>query len=111
MTVVGPNRGQFQFHDMIEGVNPRKRIRNRDRDHVEMEKVENARVMGGGVGRIREGLHPRFESGSGRTEPDAVEKVYSGPWNPRLGNEATCPERKRVIVQMVDDEVEDFLWK
>ena len=73
-----------------------------------MGKVETARVVGGGVGRIREGFHPRFESGSEETELDAVEKVHSGPRNPRLGNEATCLERGGFIVQMVDDEVEDL---
>ena len=110
MTFVRPSGRHSQFHDLVEGVNPGKRIGNRNSDHFEIPEVETARVMGGGVGRIREGVHPRFESGSGQTELDVVEKVYSGPRNPRLGNEATFPERGGFIVQMVDDEVED-LWR
>ena len=98
MTFVRPSGRHSQFHDLVEGVNPGKRIGNRNSDHFEMGKVETARVTGGGVGRIREGSHPRFESGSGQTELDVVKKVYSGPRNPWLGNEATFLERSRFIV-------------
>ena len=100
----------MRFHDMVEGVNPGKRIGNCRNYYFEMGKVETACVMGRGVGRIRGGSHPRFKSESGRTELDTVEKVYSGARNPRLGNEATGPERRGLIVQMASDEVED-LWR
>ena len=95
---------------MVEGVNPGKRIGNCRNSYFEMGMVEAARVMSGGVGRFREGSRPRFESGSGRTELDTVKKVYSGVRNPRLGNKATGPERRGLIVQMASDEVED-LWR
>ena len=36
--------------------------------------------------------------------------MRSDPRNPRLGDKATRSERGRVIVQMVDDEIED-LWR
>ena len=104
-----PNGRHLQIRDIVEGVNPGMAIRNRDGVRVAMRKAKTARVTSGRIGRFREGFHPRFESGSGRTELDAVEKVYSGPRNPRLRDKATCPERSRFIVQMADDEVED-LW-
>ena len=98
-----------QFHDMVEGVNLGQHIQTLINGRFDIGKMESARVASGGVERIREGLHPRFEGGSGQTELDTVEKVYSGPRNPRLGNEANCPERGGFTVQMVDDVVEDLL--
>ena len=70
-----------------------------------------ARVMSRGVGRVREGLHPRSDSGVAPVESDVGEKVFSGPWNPRSGDEATCFECGRVVVQVLDDEVEDLWWE
>ena len=100
---------RFQFYDAVEGANPGKCVGSRGSGHFGMEKAETAGVMSRGVGRIREGLHPRFESGSvGRTELDIVEKMSSGPWDPRLGDEATCLERSQFIVQMASNEVEDL---
>ena len=101
-----------QIYDTVEGVNPGTRIRNRDSVHFGTVKFETAGVMGGRVGGILEGFHPRFEGGSaGLVEADMVEKMSSSPWNPRLGDETTRPERSRFIVQMVRDEVENLWWE
>ena len=106
--IVCPIGRHCQFHDIAEGANPGKRVRNCESNRFEIGKVETARVMGGGAERIRESCHSRFESGSGHNEHDTLEKMYSSLWNPQLGGEAIFPERIQFIVQMVDDEVEDF---
>ena len=41
---------------------------------------------------------------------DAGEKVPSGPWNPRFGDEATRFECGWFITQPPDDGVEDLRW-
>ena len=44
-------------------------------------------------------------------EIDLDEKVPSRPRNQRFGNETARFESSAVIVQMVDDEVDDIVWK
>ena len=43
-------------------------------------------------------------------ELDAGEEVGSRPMDPRFGDDATGFERRRFVMEMVDDEVED-LWR
>ena len=74
-TIVWPHGFHLQVYGTVEGVNPWARIRNCSSDHFEIPEVETARVTSGGVGRIREGFHPRFEDGSAREELDTVDRV------------------------------------
>ena len=51
-------------------------------------------MISGRVGRIREGSYLRFNEGV--VEHDASEEMFSGAWDPRFGNEATCHECSQV---------------
>ena len=51
-------------------------------------------VVSGRVGRIWKHPLPRLDHGAVcRVEPDVSEKVFSGPGDPRFGDETTCFER------------------
>ena len=102
---------QSQIYDTVEGPKPGMRIRSRGSYRFNTFKVETACVMGERAGGVREGFHPRFKVGCVRIEPDTVEKMSSGPRDPRLGDEGTRSKRSWFTNQMVRDEVEDLGWE
>ena len=102
---------QSQIYDTVEGPKPGMRIRSRGSYRFNTFKVETACAMGERAGGVREGFHPRFKVGCVRIEPDTVEKMSSGPRDPRLGDEGTRSKRSWFTNQMVRDEVEDLGWE
>ena len=70
------------------------------RTYSDVESRARGRVTGDAI-RLDITLLPRM----------MILKVYLGPRNPHLGNGAIRPERRRLIVQMVDDELEDLRWE
>ena len=85
--------------------------------HINLDAIPITEIRATVAASGREGLGLRVRWAGGWKNPGRfshlesgsyarrVEKVYSDPWNPRLGNEATCPERSQFIV---DDDVEDL---
>ena len=63
--ITQPNGYNLQIYDVVKGVDPRTRIRYCNGDNVEIGEMEATRIMGRGVGRIREGFRPRLDCGSG----------------------------------------------
>ena len=70
------------------------------RIHSNVESRARGRVTGDTI-RLGITLFPRM----------TILKVYLGPQNPHLGNWAIRPGRRRLILQMVDDELEDLWWE
>ena len=54
---------------------------------------------------------PSTTTGSCSGEPDAGEKVFLSTRDPRLGDEATIPERICCVVQVVDDVIQHLYWE
>ena len=79
-SIVVPLTGKvehLQVYDVVEGTSPRACAGTRNIDGRGTEQVENAGVMGGRAGGIRNGLDPQFDGGLwGKC--DLKEKVSSG---------------------------------
>ena len=89
---------QVQVYEVVKRADPTTCIRICGGDGRKTTNEEMARVVGGGVGRIREGLLPQFDVRLRGVEFDASEEVGSRPMNPRFGDDATGFERGRLFV-------------
>jgi hypothetical protein len=79
---------QVQVYKVVKGADPITRIRIFGGDDREAMDGETARVVSGGVGRIRKRLLPLSDVGVRGMEFDASEEVFSCPMNPRFGDDA-----------------------
>ena len=88
---------------------PPTRFRVARRDDVRTSNGETARVLRGGVERIRKCLLPQFKALDGR-EPNGKEGLLSGGRNPRFGDEAAILDLG-FFVGEVDDDIEHLSWE
>jgi hypothetical protein len=101
---------QVQMYEVVKGADPTTHICICGGDDRNAPNVESESVVGGRVGRIRKRLFPQLDVRCPVMEFDASKEVGSRPMNPGFGDDATRLERRRFVVQVVDDMVED-LWR
>ena len=96
------------MYEVVKGADPTTRIRISGGDNRNAANVEVERVVSGRVGRVRERLLPQLDVRFRGVKFNASEEVDSRPMNPGFGDDAAHLERRRFVVQMVGDEVEDL---
>ena len=79
--IVGQMALQVQVYDVVKGADPTTCIRICGGDKRKTTNGETARVVSGGVGRVRKRLLPQVDVGWGG-EFDAGEEVFSRPMDP-----------------------------
>ena len=84
LAIIAPKGVQAQIHYTVKGVNPTTYVHICGCDSQNTTNGETARVVSGGVGRVREGLLPQLDVGFLGVELDTSEKAFSGPRKPRL---------------------------
>jgi hypothetical protein len=101
-------RFQVQVYEVVEGADPTTHILICSGDDRNVTNRESARVASGRGGRIRKGLLPPIDRGCWGIEVNTSKEVRSRSLNPRFGDDATRFERRRFIVQMINNVVEDL---
>jgi hypothetical protein len=101
-----PAKGlQVQVFDIMKGTDPTTRFRIRGGDTRKPINEEMVSVVSGRVGRIRKRLLPQFYVEFPGVEFDASEEVCSCTVDPGFGYDAAGFERRRFVVEVVDDGV------